>query len=98
MLFTVARNITGKLFSEAPFYCKYSIFGQSGLRSGATLGVISDIHRVRINPEIPESGTNTKKSKKWNISCIKNNPSEKKFSCTNSKKRSCIGRVYLYPQ
>ena len=62
---------TGKLFSEASIYNRYSIFlGQSGLSTGAILGVISYIHRVRTNPEVriagmganhdPEDGTNTK--------------------------------------
>ena len=43
-------------FQKHRFTAETHFFGQSGLRRGGTLWVISDIHRGRTNPEVRIAG------------------------------------------
>ena len=47
---------TGKSLSEAPIYSRNSLLWTKWLEDGATLWVISDIHRVRTYPEVKITG------------------------------------------
>ena len=43
-------------FEKHRFTAETHFFGQSGLRTGGSLWVISDIHKVRTNPEVRIAG------------------------------------------
>lgn len=43
-------------FQKHRFTAETHFFGQSGLRTGGTLWVISDIQRARTNPEVGIAG------------------------------------------
>ena len=43
-------------FQKHRFTAETHFFGQSGLRTGGSLWVISDIHKVRTNPEVRIAG------------------------------------------